>query len=82
MCTISCKSALEDYVQNVGSACGSKGDLAPQEGVRTGKNDTYVHVWVIGQMFEYAYAQSCAKDQYAPLHRSSSIPEQKERKKG
>ncbi len=78
MCTISCKSALEDYVQNVGSACGGKGDLAPQEGVRTGKNNTYVHVWMIGQMFEYAYAQSCAKDQYAPLHRSPSIPEKKE----
>lgn len=62
MCTPGCKSALEDYVQDVGSACGAKGDLATQRAVKSGKNNTYVHVWVVGQMFEYTYAQSCAKD--------------------
>lgn len=67
---------MEDYVQNVGSACGAKGDLATQQAVKTGKNDTYVHVWIVGQMFEYTYAQSCAKDQnniFCPLT-STTLP--------
>ncbi|KAF6228737.1 hypothetical protein HO173_011756 [Letharia columbiana] len=76
LCTLGCKSALEDYVQNVGSACGAKGDLATQQAVKSGKNNTYVHVWVVGQMFEYTYAQSCAKDgtnNFCPLT-STTLP--------
>lgn len=59
-----CKSSLEDYVQTVGTNCGGKGDLATERRIKNGLNNTYARVWTVGQMFEYTYAQSCAKDEY------------------
>lgn len=43
-----------------------------QRRVKNGMNDTYARVWMVGQMFEYTYAQACAKDQYVPFILSSS----------
>lgn len=67
-------------MQDVGAACGAKGDLAPEQGTRgagdgSGRNDTDVRVWVVGQMLEYTYAQSCARDRYVtPSPLPSSLP--------
>ena len=66
-------------MQDVGAACGAKGDLAPEQGTRgagdgSGRNDTDVRVWVVGQMLKYTYAQSCARDRYVTPSFPPSLP--------
>jgi hypothetical protein len=60
MCTTTCSDSLSQYVKNVKAACGSDGDLA---GVASGNKELYqAPVATVGEVFQYKYGQSCAKN--------------------
>jgi len=64
MCSVSCSDSLSAYVKNVKAACNKPGDLANVASGNTGIPQASVAV--VGEVFQYAYAQSCSKDGYVP----------------
>jgi hypothetical protein len=60
MCTTTCSDSLSQYVKKVKAACGLHSDLA---GVASGNQEIYqALVATVGEVFQYKYGQSCAKN--------------------
>lgn len=60
MCTTTCSDSLSQYVKKVKVACGLHSDLA---GVASGNKEIYqALVATVGEVFQYKYSQSCAKN--------------------
>ena len=60
MCTTTCSDSLSTYVKNVKAACDQDGDLA---GVASGNDVSYnAPVATVGEVFQYAYGEACAKN--------------------
>jgi hypothetical protein len=60
MCTTTCSDSLSQYIKNVKAACNKDGDLA---GIASGNKYIYeAPVATVGQVFQYKYGQSCAKN--------------------
>ena len=61
LCTKTCKTSLQDYTRNLGIECNGAGDVS-LEG--RDQSQRFGHVWLVGQVLEYIYAQSCLIDRY------------------
>ncbi len=63
VCRSSCKESLGDYVTIVGKACNLARDIA-KETLEPGQGGSFTadHVWTVGNIIEYMYAQACALD--------------------
>ncbi|KAJ5128648.1 hypothetical protein N7476_007267 [Penicillium atrosanguineum] len=60
MCTTTCSDSLSQYIKNAKAACSKDGDLA---GVASGNKYIYqAPVATVGEVFQYKYGQSCAKN--------------------
>ncbi|KAF2141026.1 uncharacterized protein K452DRAFT_288409 [Aplosporella prunicola CBS 121167] len=78
VCTHTCKSSLDSYVENVKKACSADGDKAKESlgGACNPCKYTYDPVEIVGQIFQYSYAQSCRKadssGDYCAFNKTSS----------
>lgn len=61
MCTPACNASLAAYVAAVRTACDQPGDLANEAQGNTGVPKD--PVYVVGEVFQYEFAQACAKDE-------------------
>ena len=68
LCERKCKDSLEDYTQQLGLSCTEGDDQAIQT---MADRVRYIHVFVIGQILEYNYAQACLKAAYVHIPFSS-----------
>ena len=69
VCTRTCKNALQDYVTNLGLGCKQQGNIAKESLGPDVGNYRADRVWLVGNIFEYTWAQACAKDGCDPsLH--------------
>ena len=49
-------------MSNVGEVCKLQGDIAKEATNLQPGQRVADHIWIIGNIFEYAYTQACAKD--------------------
>ncbi|ROW03686.1 hypothetical protein VMCG_05350 [Cytospora schulzeri] len=60
-CTTTCSDSLASYVQNVIDVCDQPGDLA-NEAAGSKSVEAKDPVALVGQIFQYTFAQNCKKD--------------------
>lgn len=61
-CTTTCNDSLASYIQNVIEVCDQPGDLA-NEAVSSNTVEANDPVALVGQIFQYTFAQACKKDE-------------------